>query len=467
MRESPSHSLVRLPLTLRLHRAARIVDHAKVGTKTWLRPLLAGLEAGVCSDSDLVDFGLENGGSIAAASVIEMLRRLNARGALSFVLHDRGRFLAEARGDFAGAPYVQLEGAIVLSPHVFFRPSAVGTSVGSATRSDEIHLPSHVAKALLDSKLVGGGQTVAEAINHLHESLRVFTKESLHALVSLLIRADVFLRSEADLSGNGVGTRMWEFHDLLFHTRTTQGHGFPRPQGSTYRFAHAIPSEPALRRNEWPHHASLPHFSERDLSVPFCEVLKRRRSPPDGCTMADDIDLAQLGRFLSGLAVVDGPSASEGLYDVTRRLYPGAGACYELEVFPLIVRCNGIERGLYFYDPATHSLHWVSGWSRKLESLSASACRATGRISSPCVILLLSSRFERIAWKYEGIAYALSLKNVGVLFEFMYLLGAALELEVCALGSVEAGLFSELLGEDAFREPLVGQFMIVGRRFNP
>jgi SagB-type dehydrogenase family enzyme len=78
--------------------------------------------------------------------------------------------------------------------------------------------------------------------------------------------------------------------------------------------------------------------------------------------------------------------------------------------------------------------------------------------------LLLSARFERLAWKYEGIAYSLCLKDVGVLFDFMYSVAAALGLEVCALGSAEAGLFSRILGDDPFREPLVGQFLIVGRR---
>jgi SagB-type dehydrogenase family enzyme len=122
---------------------------------------------------------------------------------------------------------------------------------------------------------------------------------------------------------------------------------------------------------------------------------------------------------------------------------------------------------LYYYDAAAHALHKVSDWGKELDLLATNAAQATGRVRSAAALVLLAARFERIAWKYEGIAYALCLKNVAVLFQTLYLAGAAVGLEVCALGSVDAGLFSRAVDSELFKEPLVGQFMIVGKRHDP
>jgi SagB-type dehydrogenase family enzyme len=430
----------------------------------WWLAMLGALEAGVSTESDLVDFAIDNGGSSGAAAVITLLRDLNDQGALTHVLHDHGRFLAECLGDVSSAQYAEHDDPLLMSPHVFFRPFEGATVVGTATRSNEIRVQGDVAKHLLDPRFAQGAWTVRQGVDWLCTGLPGHSGESLHGLISVLLRAGVFLSAPPGPITQKADTRMWEFHDLLFHTRTTQGHGATRRQGKTDRFSGTTPPEPALRRHNWPHYVSFSPTNGRDSSTAFWDVVHKRRSPPDGCSGADDIELSELAQFLSVLMVTGGPSDAGGGYEVTRRLYPGAGACYELDAFVLISRCPDVERGLYYYDAAAHALCKVCGWGAELDLLAANAARATGRIASASALVLLAARFERIAWKYEGIAYALCLKNVGVLLQSMYLAGAAVGLEVCALGSVDAGLFSQAVGSELFKEPLVGQFMIVGKR---
>ena len=36
------------------------------------------------------------------------------------------------------------------------------------------------------------------------------------------------------------------------------------------------------------------------------------------------------------------------------------------------------------------------------------------------VLLILTARFQRLSWKYASIAYALTLKHVGVVYQTMY-----------------------------------------------
>ena len=50
------------------------------------------------------------------------------------------------------------------------------------------------------------------------------------------------------------------------------------------------------------------------------------------------------------------------------------------------------------------------------------------------VLLILAARFPRLAWKYESIAYALTLKHVWVVFQTMYLAATAMGLAPRAIG---------------------------------
>jgi SagB-type dehydrogenase family enzyme len=63
-------------------------------------------------------------------------------------------------------------------------------------------------------------------------------------------------------------------------------------------------------------------------------------------------------------------------------------------------------------------------------------------------------------WKYQSMAYALVLKNVGVLIGAMYLVAAAMHLAPCAVGSGGADLFSRVTGLDPLVESVVGVFTL-------
>ena len=78
----------------------------------------------------------------------------------------------------------------------------------------------------------------------------------------------------------------------------------------------------------------------------------------------------------------------------------------------------------------------------------------------PQVLLLITARFGRTAWKYEGLAYRLVQQDLGGLEQTLYLAATALELAPCALGAVAPGLFASATGIDPHAEPLVGAFTL-------
>ena len=76
------------------------------------------------------------------------------------------------------------------------------------------------------------------------------------------------------------------------------------------------------------------------------------------------------------------------------------------------------------------------------------------------VLSILAARFQRLAWKYASIAYALILKHVGVVYQTMYLTGTAMDLAPCALGAGDADLFARAAGTDYYEESSVGEFLL-------
>ena len=79
------------------------------------------------------------------------------------------------------------------------------------------------------------------------------------------------------------------------------------------------------------------------------------------------------------------------------------------------------------------------------------------------LLITLAARFQRVAWKYRSIAYAVIMKNVGCIYQQMYLVATALSLAPCALGGGNAEHFAQASGLDYYKEGSVGEFTLSGR----
>ena len=62
------------------------------------------------------------------------------------------------------------------------------------------------------------------------------------------------------------------------------------------------------------------------------------------------------------------------------------------------------------------------------------------------------------------MAYATTLKNVGVLYQTMYLVATAMGLAPCALGCGDSDAFARAAGADYYAEPSVGEFLLGSMR---
>jgi oxazoline/thiazoline dehydrogenase len=249
----------------------------------------------------------------------------------------------------------------------------------------------------------------------------------------------------------------WEFHDLLFHTRSRLGR-HANPYGGTYRFKGRIDELPAVKP---PMSQEVIALERPDLERlgrvdrPFSAVLEARRSVRQhGET---PISRAQLGEFLFRAARVEKLIPQAG---VSFRPSPAGGAMHELEIYPIVHRCDGLEPGLYRYDPFEHRLEILPSSRRHLDILLQMAT-TTSEMKQPAqVVLILAARFQRMQWKYQSMAYNVILKNVGALYQTMYLVATAMGLAPCGMGGGHSDLFAEAAGLEYLAETSVGEFII-------
>ncbi|HUY33492.1 MAG TPA: SagB family peptide dehydrogenase [Pirellulales bacterium] len=259
----------------------------------------------------------------------------------------------------------------------------------------------------------------------------------------------------------------WEFHDLLFHARSRRGRSDGQ-FGGTFRLAHR-PPPPALKttcdREKYELHVPDLERLKRD-DPPLALVQERRRSVRRYA--APPITAEQLGEFLYRVARVTGHRRSEMStpsgpvsMDFMDRPYPAGGGLYELEFYLAVSACRSLPPGLYHYDPVRHGLDRVCELTGDVEGLLAEAALSAGIGAETLqVLVVLAARFQRIAWKYESIAYALILKHVGVVYQTMYLAATAMGLAPCALGCGDSDLFARAAGTDYYAETSVGEFLL-------
>jgi SagB-type dehydrogenase family enzyme len=258
---------------------------------------------------------------------------------------------------------------------------------------------------------------------------------------------------------------LWDFHDLLFHARSTAGR-HANPSGSTIAHADVIKPLPAMRP-PWPGGAvELGSLAAPDAS-PLVATLHRRYS-----TRSFDerhpITLEELSRLFDAVARIrvrdhlrDDDDAGPEL-EIAARPYPSGGASYELELYLAVDRCQGLARGFYHYDAGRHVLVPIAVNAWQLDAVLDDAQLAMGATSFPQILVTIAARFGRVSWKYSAIAYALILKDVGVLMQTIYLVASDMELGACAIGVADIDLFARMTGIEFYVEGAVGQ-MAIGR----
>lgn len=297
---------------------------------------------------------------------------------------------------------------------------------------------------------------------------------SVEALEELGLDAEVVQRLLGLLIATGmIGLEedstitQWKFHNLLFH-RQTRLERLENKHKQTPTFQERD-RYPAVKPPMSDHAIAL---SKPDIAtlikadIPLTQAIETRQSIRE--YDEQPICLAQLAEFLYRCARVKQVYSVEDHWgsdpmqigETTRRPYPSGGALYELEIYPVVHRCDGLAAGLYHYQPLSHTLHLVTEWHPPVEVLIFDAWKSTGQQDLPQVVFIITARFGRLFWKYHDIAYGLILKHVGVLYQTFYLVATAMQLAPSAIGASNSQQFCSVVGLNQYEESSVGEFSL-------
>ncbi len=264
------------------------------------------------------------------------------------------------------------------------------------------------------------------------------------------------------------GTANWDFHELVAHTNSRQG---------WHRDAFSAPGpvigeieSPPARRSQWPGKSIQLSLASGNNKATFSSVLQRRQSQRN----FDDtrpIDAAQLGTLLDRAArsrasqVVRLPGSADLSVplEIVRRPYPAAGGLHELEIYPVVRLCKGLEPGMYHYDSWNHELTQIPADPAHVMQILKHAGFALQSSQSPQVLLVIAARFSRVFYKYKAIGYGNILRNTGALLQTLHLATTELEMAASAVGAADSLLFARATGLDPFEEGSVGEFAVGSR----
>jgi len=411
---------------------------------------------------------------IKASEISQLLRRLALRGLLEYPLN-RGRdhhelaVIEPQAADYWPQPAkLNDTDAVVLSRFAYLR-----------RRGSEMVLESPRARALFricDPKIASLLTTLATP--HTVSKLRRLRGFPGTELLALLLSCQILFKvgksgDEGRRAGEGdKHLVLWDFHDLLFHARSTEGRQ-ANPLGGLYAHAGAIAPLPAVRPS-WPGQRIDLIKSEATTSDPisaFTNLLHARHSVRN-FDDANPITIAELSRFLDAAARIRSTWTSNlefgesgPVMTYAARPYPAAGSAYELEVYLAVANCDGLARGFYHYDADAHALVPIAVKETHIEAMLTAATYAMDAPSQPQVLMTLAARFGRVSWKYSSVAYSLILKDVGVFLQTIYLAATDMGLGGCAIGTNNIDLFAKMTGLEFHVEGPVGQFAL-GRGAN-
>jgi len=254
----------------------------------------------------------------------------------------------------------------------------------------------------------------------------------------------------------------WEFHDLLFHSQVRDGRLRHR-LGSTARFS-TIPELVLQEEPPMPGDVLLPKFDVEAVvksDAPFGAVLRARTSDRDWS--GPQIPLRTLAELLQRVGeVIPRQIEFAGIsQDVSGAPYPSGGGLYETDIVVIAHRVGDIDQGAYLYSRASRSLRPLIGDAAQIDALLMFAAESTvNGVVRPQALIVLAARFPDLAVKYEGIAYALMLKHVGVLQATIAYTATAMGLGAVPIGTGDSDSFATATGLDYYRHGSIGEIAV-------
>jgi putative peptide maturation dehydrogenase len=224
----------------------------------------------------------------------------------------------------------------------------------------------------------------------------------------------------------------------------------PPPDKEAVReFVDAFGMPPSAFRSVGGERVELPP-SERTGQL-YAALLARRTTR--SFDTARELPAAELATVLRYVFGYHGFARLFGEITTLKRTSPSAGGFHPVEAYPLVLRVEGIEPGLYHYDGRGHALERLAGVepAQGRELAAQFVCGQT-YFADAHVLVVLAVRFERAFWKYRNHPKALGalLMDAAHLSQTLYLVSTDLGLGAFVTAAINNVDIDERLGLDGY-----------------
>lgn len=148
-------------------------------------------------------------------------------------------------------------------------------------------------------------------------------------------------------------------------------------------------------------------------------------------------------------------------YDIQFRTYPSAGSRYPIEIYPIVLKSDDMELGIYHYNVIENSIELIKMGDYRETIKMFYSNQATIIDEAPCYILF-SMVFERTMNKYGEKGYRFIYLDAGHMSQNLYLVSEFLGLGAVGIGGckVDDDVIDKFLGLNQLQESFFYGFAI-------
>lgn len=289
--------------------------------------------------------------------------------------------------------------------------------------------------------------------------MEVTTEEVLAARLKEYDLNRTTVRPPSFLAEYASGPRNGEFISEIYHeaTKTTKMNEM-RVSRSMQDFSSGkMATAKTLLEVDYPkaETVDLPEPSLADASL--ADAFHARRSvreydPDEPLTRQEVATLLGLGAGETG-GLRDQAGREKGL-----RSYPSPGGLYPVEVYPVVFDVDGLDAGVYYYNPGRHVLRLLDRTDDGFVEEFADRANVPDDLvawDTVSAVFLLMGSFWRVRAKYGPRGYRFALQETGHLAQNVLLAAAALGLGSVPLGGFDDDAVSDLLGANGVEEAVL------------
>lgn len=142
--------------------------------------------------------------------------------------------------------------------------------------------------------------------------------------------------------------------------------------------------------------------------------------------------------------------------EVKLRAYPSSGALYAVEIYPIVLRVDGLEPGVYHFRAMENALEMVNPRVDLARIVAASLPVEREMVAGAAAMVCLAGNFARHEQKYGEGGYRMMVAEAGHVSQTLVLAATALRLAARPFG----GVFDDLVNQDLGLDPQREQFLL-------